>query len=126
MIDEEKKQPQEVLSDEDAELGFDPKILETVDLKLSPSFELDIMAAELLEHLANYHKAKAAVKAARHQGDHARAEQMYKLMKFSKMAGAVIQSDFPGAKALADQIGEVRAKQARLNRLALMNQPEEE
>ena len=95
------------------EVGLDPAILERVDLVLPPEFMLEAMAEELLEHTATYHKAKAANKSARNSGDHAKAEQMFRLMAYSRLAAAIIQAENPGVKAIADQIAEFRAKRIK-------------
>ena len=102
------------------ELDLDPKILDSVDLTLPENFQLFNMAAELVEHLANYARAKVTMRSARAQGNGKRAEEMNQLMSLSRIAAAYIQSEYPGVKALADEIAQVRAKQAKDQRLALL------
>ncbi len=104
---------------EDEELDLDPAILKAADLGLPQEFKIEAMAEELLEHISSYHKAKAANQAARHSGDHVKAEQMYRLMAFSRLAAAIIQAENPGVKAIADDIGFFRAKRVREQRDAL-------
>ena len=117
-----KKTIQDVLSEDKGDDNFDfpVEFLEKADLTLPPEFEADIMAAEMLAHLANYKKFAAANKAARHSGDHARAEQMYKELAFSRMAVAIIQATHPKAKVIADEIAIFRAQKAALERKAVL------
>lgn len=118
MADETTKTPG--IESEEKLLDIDLKVLEAVDLKLPPSYELEILALELLDHLGNYHRALVGVKSARNSGDHGRADQLYKLMAFSRLAVAILQSEHPGIKVIADEIGEVRAQQAKVQREALL------
>lgn len=97
-------------------LNLDPRILEAADLKLPAEFEMESMAEEHLEHLNNYHKAKIANRAARASGDNQKAEQMFKLMSLSRMAVALIQSQYKGVKAISDRIGTMRAKKLKESR----------
>lgn len=99
--------------------------LDKADLTLPPEFQLDSMAAEMVEHLANYHKANAGRKAARAQGDGARAEQLFKLMSYSKLAAAYIQQLFPGIKKVANEIALSRAIQAKRARQLLLSEQED-
>ena len=108
------------IEDEEKLLEVDPEILKGASLSLVPSFETEVMAQELLEHLSNYHRALVGVKSARSSGDHAKADQLYRLMAYSRLAAAIIQSDHPGIKTIADEIGEVRAQQAKMQRAALL------
>lgn len=114
----------------DAEDGSGPPIdLETLEkavLSLPPEFMLDSLAAELVEHLANYHKAKAALRAARAQGDSQRITAMASLMNYSRLAAAAIQGEHPGVKAIADEIAEARALQARRQRKAMLEQDKDD
>lgn len=101
-------------------LDMDGALLDDVDLELPDAFNLEIMATELLEHLASYAKAGTALKAARNSGDHPQAEKMYKLMAYSKVSAAIIQSGYPGAKGVADEIARFRAKDVKSRRVAML------
>lgn len=103
-----------------------PEALDKADLSLPDEFQLDSMAAELVEHLANYHKANAGRKAARAQGDGQKAEQMFKLMSYSRLAAAYIEQSFPGVKAVADVIARTRAIQVKRARQQLLSAESED
>ncbi len=101
-------------------LEMDGALLDEVDLDLPEGFTMEIMATELLEHLAQYSKAAIALKSARNSGDHPQAEKMYKLMSYSRVSAAIIQSGYPGAKAVADDIANFRAKDVKAKRAAML------
>lgn len=120
---EKAKTIAELLKAEDAdehETELDPAILEKADLGLPDSFQLESMAAELVEHLSAYHRNKAALKAARAQGDGQRAEQLFRAMSYSRLVAAYLQSQFPGIKPLADEIAQAKAIQTKQARAALL------
>ena len=100
--------------------------MEKADLTLPSEYQDEVMGAELLAHITNYYQATAALKSARNMGDHARAEQLYKTVAFSRLAVAVIQHDFPNTKEIADELGKFRAKQARQQRRALLEEEKKE
>ena len=113
----------DILKEEDtAEVGdeLDPKILETANLDMPESFQVESMAAELVEHLSAYHRTKAALKAARAQGDGQKAEQLFKAMSYSRLVAAYLQSEFPGIKSIADEIAQARAIQIKQQRSAML------
>lgn len=112
----------ELLDQERAEgemLAIDPAILEGADLSLPGDYEVDLMAGELLGHLTNFKTSKAAWQAARNSGDHQKAEQMYRLMSYSRLAAAIIQHDHPAAKAITDELAKLKVTQAVQNRQRL-------
>ncbi len=109
----------EGLKDEDAP-AIDPKILESVDMTLPKEYEAELMASEMLAHLQNYKQAKAAYQAARNLGQHDRAEQLSKQVTFSRLAVALIQSQYPEAKAIADQLALANVKRAETTRKAML------
>lgn len=116
-IEEIKAAPktiQSLLAAEDKEDDFDFPVeaLEKANLSLPEAFELELMAAEMLGHLQNYHTSKTALRAARQSG-HQRAEEFRKTMEFSRLAVAMIQHQFPDVKGVADRIAEVRARQTK-------------
>ena len=128
-VKEAEAKPKSILDilkeEEKGEEGADqtpisPEALAKADLSLPNEFQVDSMAAELVDHLANYHKAVAGRKAARSQGDHQRAEQLSKLAAYSRLAAAYIQEQFPGVKALADEIARARVVQVRNQRKTLL------
>ena len=102
-----------------------PAVLEKVDVRLPKDFQLEVMADELLAHLSNFHKATAAWKSARNQGDHAKAEQMFRLRSYCKLAAAIIQDEYEGVRAVAEQLAAFRVKRARAEREAALAEPEE-
>lgn len=93
-----------------------PDILETVDLSVPPETAEEYAAAEMTTYLQVYQNASIALKAARHQVQHDRADRLSKEMVFARMAIALIQQQYPGAKAIADDIMRMNAKNARANR----------
>ena len=94
--------------------------LERVDLSLPQEYELEAMANEMLSHLAAYATASAAGRAARHLGDHRRAEELGRQAAFNRAAVAVMQYRYPKAKAMADEIADLQARRARKNRQAAL------
>ena len=114
----EKKTQAEGVQEEE----LDTKILEAVDLSLPDTFQEEAMGAELLEHITIYHRAMASNKAARHSGDQGKAEQMFRLASFSRLAAAIIQAEHPGAKAVADEMAKYRVMRARAERQAAITE----
>ncbi len=124
--DQETKNILEEEEEEEGALTADEvtALLGKVDLSLPETFDDDIMGSELLDHLSNFHKAKVGMKAARHSGDHPKAEQLGKLMSYSRLAAAIIQAQNPRAKALADELATVRAKLAKAQRQSVLGAKE--
>ncbi len=94
--------------------------LQAADLKLPTDYVTDIMAAEVLDHLTNHYRARAALRAARNSGDSQQAERLFKLLSFSRLAVAIIQHEYPEAKGVADEIAQYRALTASNQRKALL------
>ena len=84
-----------------------------VDLSMPEEFVLDVMAGQMVEHLVSYQQSMQAWKSARNQDNHARAKQFFEQMQFNQLTIAIIQAKYPKAKQLADELMEVRAKQAQ-------------
>ncbi len=81
----------EMLKEEDvADVGgeLDPSILDSADMTMPDSYLLESLAAELMEHLSVYHRLKAAIPAARAQGDGPKAEQLNKSKTYSWLVAA--------------------------------------
>lgn len=93
--------------------------LAAVDYSLPSSYELEIMAAELVQYLTQYHSAVAGGKAARQEEDHQKAELFAKAVRFSRSAIALIQYNHPGVKARADEIMEAQAENIRARRASM-------
>ncbi len=89
-----------------------------VDTSLPAEYELEVMAKQLLDHLAAYAQNKQAWRAARNSNDHARAKSLFDQMQFNQLTAAIIQHSYPRAKALADELGKLLAKQTQANRTA--------
>ena len=77
------------------EIFVPPEALENVDLSLPVSFQDEIMAADVLDHISVYHKMEALRKAARHQGQHDKAEKYAAEAAFARNAAALIQHEYP-------------------------------
>lgn len=105
---------------EDGEEEIDPAILDKVDLTLPKEYVLETMAEELVSHLSAYATAKTGWRTARAAGEHAKAEQFYKQMSFSRLASALIQSEYPGVKKLADKLALYRKRTVEKQREAQM------
>ena len=89
-----------------------------VDMSLPAAYELEVMAQQLLAHLASYHQSEAAWKAARNTGDNAKAKQLFDQLQYNRLTAAIIQRAYPEAKAMADQIAEVNAGELQKSRKA--------
>ena len=85
--------------------------LESVDLDVPGAFLDEIMAAEMMGLLSEYHKTVNGASAARHVGDHQRAEALTKQEAFLRAAIARIQHFYPNAKGIAASGMNARAKQ---------------
>ncbi len=111
--------PQDEETAEDEQLysqlvGQDGKL--KVDLSMPEDFMVDIMASQMVEHMVSYEQSKQTWISSRNQGNHARAKQFFEQMQFNQLTVAIIQARYPEAKKLADEIMNVRAKQAQQNR----------
>lgn len=94
--------------------------LDNVDLSLPRPFILDIMADELLGYLQGFQAQGIALQAARRDGQHDKAERHRKEWTFTRLAAALIQSRYPGVKAVADEKARLRAQQAAQNRAKIL------
>lgn len=95
------EQPAEIQEVEAAELA---KLLEGVDLTVPDEFLEVRLAAEMVQHLGQYHSLQLAIRAARHAEQHQRAEQLQKEALYTKTAIALIQHQYPGTKAIAQEM----------------------
>ena len=86
-----------------------------VDTSLPEEYELEVIAQQLLAHLTSYHQNREAYRAARNT-DQGRRTQIWNQMQFNQLTAALIQKAYPKAKALADQLATIQAKQAAVNR----------
>ena len=87
-----------------------------VDLSMPEDFLVDISANQMVEHMVSYEQSKQTWRSLRNQGNHAKAKQNFEQMQFNQLTIAIIQAKHPGAKKLADELMEVRAKQAKAQR----------
>lgn len=92
--------------------------LETVNLDIPAEYALELAAAQMVEHLAEYHKVLRAQRAARHNEDHQRAEQFSKILVYTRNVIALTQHEYPQAKAIADEIMRNSARATTRNREA--------
>ncbi len=95
------------------------------DFSMPDNYAAENMALLRVDHLQAYHQAKESLRAARAIGDHARAEGFYKQIRFNQLTIALIDEKYPKAKELADQIMEMRARDARAKREAFLEQEED-
>ena len=114
--------------DEDSEgdeQPINPKFLENIDLTLPRRYEEEVMAAELLEYLGQTAKAKVAWRAARNSGSQAKAQELYRNLALTRLAAALIQGEFPGARALAEEIAKGNVIVTQKRRRELLEENEE-
>ncbi len=93
-----------------------------VDTSLPEDYELEIMAEQLLAHLASYHQNKETYRAARNSGDQGRKTQIWNQMQFNQLTAALIQRAYPKAKARADELAMFRLTEAKMKQRQLMAQ----
>ena len=95
-------------------LGKDGKL--KVDMAVPDEFMVDIMASQMVEHIVSYEQSRQVWRSLRNQGNNTKAAQSFEQMQFNQLTIAIIQAQHPGAKKLADEMMEVRAKQAQASR----------
>ena len=96
-------------------------VLRAANLELPMQFMVESMAEELLGFLSLYHRRRLAWKAARDSGsDRQRVDGLYHEFAYARLAAAVIQNDYPEAKAIANEIAAVRTQQAKEARKAVL------
>mgnify|MGYP001563702642 CR=1 FL=1 len=126
-LDEKAKSVKE---DSDAEgdaivaklIGEDGKI--KVDTGLPKELETEIMASMLLDHIISYRQTKEAWRAARNTSDHQRATQLFQQMQYNQLTSAIIQSEYPKAKPMAENIAKARARTLQQQRKASLAEDE--
>ena len=91
-------------------VGEDGKL--KVDMGMPDGFMVDIMASQMVEHMVSYEQSRQIWRSLRNQGNHAKAAQAFEQMQHNQLTIAIIQAKHPQAKAIANQLMEVRAKQA--------------
>ncbi len=121
----EDKKVTEKVAEEAIEALVPIEALEAVDLSLPEDYEEAIMAEELLGWITSYHKAVVAGKAARHQEQHAQAENYSKQTLLAKAAAALIQHNYPNAKRISDELARIRALEASNARVSRLKEKKE-
>ena len=101
-------------------MGPDGKLL--LDETLPEEFELEIMATQALEAIAQVKQLNQTWRAARNAGDHARAKQVFEQMNANKVLAAIIQVEFPACKPIVAELAGIRVKQAKKARAKLLNE----
>ena len=101
---------------EDQEILIPGQALEKVDLTLPERFAVEIAASQMVEHLTMYHRAARELKSARHGEDHRRADELSRTVLFCRNTIALLQYEFPSAKAIANQGMEDRVRELSRNR----------
>ena len=117
--------PRSEQEDEDNELflklmGPDGKLL--LDESLPAEFELEIMANQALEAIAQVKQLNQTWRASRNSGDHAKAKIVFDQMNANKVLAAIIQVEFPKCKPIVAQLAEIRVKQAHKAREKLLKE----
>ena len=93
-----------------------------VDLSIPSTFEVDIMASMMIDHLQAYHTNRQAWRAARNGPDHSLATRLFQQMNYNQLTIAILQAEYPDAKVLADEIMKVRAAVAKAQRQQTLQQ----
>jgi len=104
------------------EVFVPPEALETVDEVLGTlpeEYKDEIFATDLLDFIGGYHKMVLQRKAARHQEDHKRAEELSKNVAFFRSCAALIQYEHPNTKSLYQELARLQVMRMRKNRQAL-------
>ncbi len=104
--------------------GEDGKL--KVNLSMPDDYRDEVMGAQLAEHLAAYAQNKQAWRSARSSGDQAKAKQLFAAMNYSQLCAAIIQSEYPAARKVADEIMAVRAKGAQESRKRALEHKDED
>lgn len=108
----------EMAADEQALLakltGADGKL--KVDLSMPDDYEVEVQAAQLAEHLTAYSQNRQAWRSARSSGDQGKAQQLFAASNYNQLCAAIIQSEFPAARKVAEEIMAVRAKATKEQR----------
>lgn len=94
--------------------------LEGVDLTIPEEFELEVMAGLMVDNLKEYQRAIVLERAARHNLDYKRAEELAKIAVNTRTAIALIQKKHPRAKAIADQVMKLEAQRIARAREAMV------
>lgn len=95
------------------------------DFTLPGTYELEIIAAQLLEHLTAYAQAKEVFRAAVNLKDRAKSEPARSQMNHHQLVAAILQRKYPGCKALADEIARAKVKQLQKGRNAFMREDDD-
>jgi hypothetical protein len=88
------------------------------DTTMPPEYQLEIMAELLLDHLTSYQQTRQAWRAAKNSGDHQKGTQLFQQMNYNQLTAAIIQAEYPAAKAITDNIAKARIKELTAKRLA--------
>jgi hypothetical protein len=93
-----------------------------VDLELPEEYQLEIMASELLNQLTLFHTFDAQWRSARGQGDSGQASKLFTQRNHHRLTAAIIQRDYPGAKALSDELAKTKSKVAKRQRKNVLSE----
>ena len=121
LLDEMEGEAQDIIPEADAKT-----LLDKADLSLPHEFELEILADELLGTLSTYKRATFGRRAARNLGDNQRAQQMSQLERYARLTSALMLSETPGLKAVANEVASFRVLKAQRERAQILNENEEE
>lgn len=89
---------------------------DSVDLTVPLEYEVEVVAANMVNYLSEYRAAIIGLRAAKQNGDHERQSALAKAEAFYRNAVAYIQYKYPDAKAISDQIMKAQAKNTATNR----------
>ena len=119
LLKQQEEEPDELIG---KLIGEDGKI--KVDTTLPKELEIEVMANMLVDHLISFRQTKEAWRSARNSSDHARSQQLFQQMQYNQLTAAIIQAEYPEAKAIAEEIAISRAYQAKRERNILKTQME--
>jgi hypothetical protein len=108
----------EVVDFEDRELQDALDSLKESDLQLPDHAMLELMSGHLADLLNAYHVNNTSRKAAGQVGENAKAESLAKELAFLRTQIAIIMYRHPGAKAIADDALNIKARRTSANRAA--------
>jgi len=90
--------------------------LDDVDLFLPSEYQDEVFANLLLNAITQYHSCETERRSLRHQGEHAKAEQLGKQAAVYRSQAALIQYEHPKTKELYKELAELKVMETKRNR----------
>ncbi len=86
------------------------------DTSLPEKYQLEIIANLLLQNLSAYHQNYQNWLSAKATGNQAAREQAFKQYRMNQITIAIIQHNYPGARAIANEVATLQGEQIADNR----------